>query len=115
MTVMSRHDLIEDRLRHSFAPTHLSIENESHKHSVKPGSETHFKIVVVSAAFEGLGAVARQRKVNQALREAFDAGLHALTMHVATPAEWEASSVVRESPECLGGSKKARAATEGEA
>lgn len=107
---MSRHEQIETRLKETFAPTHLVIENESHQHSVKPGSETHFKVVVVSPTFEGLSLVARQRKVNASLSELFAAGLHALTMKVATPAEWAASPEVLASPDCLGGSKAARSA-----
>lgn len=103
---MSRQHDIEARLRERLAPTHLALENESHKHSVKPGSETHFKLVIVSDAFEGLSAVARQRKVNQALRDLFEGGLHALTMHVATPAEWALRPEVMPSPECQGGKKR---------
>ncbi len=107
---MSRHEQIETRLKETFAPTHLVIENESHMHSVKPGSETHFKVVVVSPTFEGLSLVARQRRVNASLSELFAAGLHALTMKVATPAEWASSPEVLASPDCLGGSKAARTA-----
>ena len=108
---MKRQEQIEARLKETFAPTHLVIENESHKHSVKPGSETHFKVVVVSATFEGLSLVARQRKVNASLSELFAGGLHALTMRAATPGEWSQSPEVLASPDCLGGSKAdARAA-----
>ena len=102
---MNREQRIEERLRAELAPTHFTIENESHKHSVKPGSETHFKVVIVSPTFAGLGAVARQRKVNAALREVFSEGLHALSMKTATPDEWEASPEAQISPPCLGGSK----------
>jgi stress-induced morphogen len=102
---MSRQDQITECLRGAFAPMHFEIDNESHKHSVKPGSETHFKIVVVSEVFEGMPLVARQRKVNAALKDVFAAGLHALTMRTATPAEWNASPESLASPPCLGGSK----------
>jgi BolA protein len=103
---MSRRARIETLLSEALAPTHLAVEDESHMHATKPGAESHFKIVVVSRAFEGLGAIARQRRVNQALREVFSGGLHALTMHVATPDEWAASPEAPESPACLGGSKR---------
>lgn len=102
---MSREQQIEDCLKRELAPSHLTIENESHRHSVAPGSETHFKVVIVSASFTGLGQVARQRKVNAALREVFSEGLHALSMKTATPEEWELSPEAPTSPPCLGGSK----------
>lgn len=85
----------------------LEIENESDQHSVKPGSETHFKIVVASAEFEGKSRIERQRAVNAALREELDTGLHALTMSTFSPAEYELSPAVQKSPACLGGSKSA--------
>jgi BolA protein len=97
---------IEDNLTRALAPARLAVENESHMHSVKPGSETHFKVLIVSAAFDGMTRVARQRAVNDALRAELDGGVHALTMRALTPAEWErgdAEGFV--SPQCLGGSK----------
>lgn len=87
---MSFQQRIEEKLASALAPTHLVVENESHMHSVKPGSETHFKVLVVSAAFEGVARVARQRAVNLALRDELASGVHALTMRALTPAEWEA-------------------------
>jgi len=35
---------ITNRLATAFSPVHLAIENESYKHSVPKGSETHFKV-----------------------------------------------------------------------
>jgi BolA protein len=97
---------IEEKLALALAPTTLVVENESHMHSVKPGSETHFKVLVVSEAFEGATRVARQRKVNEALRDELASGVHALTMRTLTPAEWDAGGASGfESPECHGGSK----------
>lgn len=100
---------IEEKLRAAFAPVELEIENESHKHSVPRGSETHFLVLVVSAAFEGLGPVERHRRVNAALREEFGAGLHALSIRARTPGErardLEAGRGEAASPPCLGGSK----------
>jgi len=75
-------------------------------HSVAPGSETHFKVLVVSQAFAGLNAVARHRRVNELLREEFAAGLHALSLRALTPEEWESQTDAGfRSPPCLGGSK----------
>lgn len=102
---MDRSERIRSLLESQLAPVHLEIINESHQHSVKPGSETHFKLVVASAAFDGKSSVARQRAVHAALASELALGLHALTMSTFTPAEWEASPTIRSSPPCLGGSK----------
>ncbi len=48
---------IEAALRAKLAPTHLEVINESHMHSVPKGSETHFKVVVISPGFEGLSLI----------------------------------------------------------
>ena len=53
----------------------------------RPGGETHYHVVMVSAAFQGQSRVARQRLVYQALREEFDTGLHALSLDLKTPEE----------------------------
>jgi BolA protein len=97
---------IEKRLRHkleaAFSPTHFELENESHTHSVPKNSETHFKLVLVSHAFEGLSRVARQRKVYDVLKEELaPGGVHALTQRVLTPNEWSPEAVAGfESPAC---------------
>jgi stress-induced morphogen len=104
---MTRHDAITDKLRAAFDPQVLEVDNESHNHSVPRGSETHFKVVVVSRAFAGLSRVDRHRLVNATLANELATGLHALTITSRTPEEWSTAkgSVVAESPPCLGGSK----------
>ncbi len=103
---MTRQEAIEQKLREVFAPELLEVENESHAHSVPRGSETHFKVVVVSRAFEGVSRVDRHRRVNAALADELASGLHALTITSRTPEEWASSGAVAlQSPACLGGSK----------
>jgi stress-induced morphogen len=97
-------NLIERRLNEAFQPEHLQVENESHSHSVPPGSESHFKLVLVSAQFIGKRQVQRQQAVYAALAEALAAGVHALAMHTYTPEEWSSANVPA-SPDCMGGSK----------
>ncbi len=91
-------------------PTHLELIDESHKHNVPVGSESHWNVVVVSASFEGQRLVKRQRSVYAALKAELEGGIHALTMKTLTPAEWTAAggAVSNPSPECLGGSKHDR-------
>ena len=54
-------EVIETKLHNEFEPTHLNVVNESYMHNVPAGSESHFKVVVVSDAFEGLRLIARHR------------------------------------------------------
>jgi stress-induced morphogen len=96
---------IEDKLTNKLAPQTLIVENESKNHSVPKGSETHFKVTVVSAAFKGLGRVERHRLVHEILKEELAGGVHALTITSRTPEEWASDSAVGASPPCLGGSK----------
>jgi BolA protein len=82
---------IDSKLRATFAPVRLVIEDESSKHhghaGWREGGETHFRVEIVSSAFEGKNRVARQRLVYAALKAELDAGLHALAMETLTPTE----------------------------
>jgi len=82
---------METQLRKHFAPLHFVLTDQSAMHAghagSRPGGETHYHVVMVSAAFQGQSRVARQRLVYQALREEFDTGLHALSLDLKTPEE----------------------------
>lgn len=91
----------------ALAPSHLELINESHMHSVPPGSESHFKAVVVSAEFAGLNAVKRHQTVYRTLGELMGR-IHALALHTYTPEEWTARMRAPDSPNCLGGSRADR-------
>lgn len=98
---------IETKLKDSLQPGHLEVLNESNNHNVPPGSESHFKITVVSAEFEGKMLIARHRLINKLLAEELDGPVHALSMHTFTQDEWtKKNEQTRQSPPCLGGSKK---------
>ena len=87
---------IDNKLRARFAPARLSIEDESSRHrghaGYRAGGESHFRVEIVSAAFEGQSRVARQRLVYQALEDELAAGLHALALTTLTPAEDKAKA-----------------------
>jgi BolA protein len=103
---MTIQNTIEHKLGRAFNSDHLAVENESHKHNVPPDSETHFKVTLVSAAFEGQGKVKRHQSIYGLLSEELSEGVHALALHLYTPAEWsESGKASPESPNCLGGSK----------
>ena len=102
----TKQESITTKLVSTLDPVHLDVENESGMHSVPAGSETHFKVLVVSESFRGQSPVDRHRRVNELLRDEFRAGLHALTIRAMTPDEWERQGGAGfRSPPCLGGSK----------
>lgn len=102
---MSIQGQIEAKLRQAFSPEILEVINESHLHNVPPGSESHFKAVIVSEQFNDKRLVARHRLVNQALSTEL-ALIHALALHTLTPDEYfKRAGAVADSPLCMGGSK----------
>lgn len=101
---MTVHTTIETKLAERFPLDHLEVINESSGHNVPAGSQTHFKVVLVSAAFAGQRPVARHRLVNAALRDELAGPVHALAIHTYTPQEWhERFGSAPMSPPCLGG------------
>ena len=97
---------IEQRLQQHFSPGHLEVANESHMHSVPANSETHFRVVIVSDAFDGKRKVARHQQVYAELSAQLEGPVHALALHTYTPQEWQQrQQQAPQSPDCLGGSK----------
>ena len=97
---------IEERLRKGLELIELRLENESHMHS-GPRTDTHFKLVAVSPAFEGKRLVQRHQLIYGLMADLMQNPIHALAMHLHTPAEWEQQQgVVPASPTCMGGSKQ---------
>ncbi|AXQ29225.1 BolA family transcriptional regulator [Solimonas sp. K1W22B-7] len=87
---MNRVERIRDCLLQAFAPVELAVEDESHLHAGHAGAATgrgHFRVKIVSAAFEGQGHVARHRQVYAALGEMMQTDIHALAISARTPSE----------------------------
>jgi BolA-like protein 1 len=93
---MSVEDTIRDKLSRAFLPANLVVENESAKHAGHAGArghlghdtgETHYRVVVVSAAFEGKSPVDRHRQINAVLKDELAGPVHALAIKALTPAE----------------------------
>ncbi len=82
---------IEKKLAEGLSPSRLSVVDESHLHAghahAPAGGESHFRVEVVSAAFAGLGRVARQRLVYGLLAEEMQGRVHALALRTLTPEE----------------------------
>lgn len=80
---------IEKKLRAALDPTHLEVIDESEGHrghaGYREGGESHFRVVIRAAAFEGQSRVARQRMVMDALREELKGPIHALSIKAETP------------------------------
>ncbi len=101
MTVQNQ---IESKLTNGFELLHLEVLNESGGHNVPPGSESHFKVVLVSSEFEDVRLLARHRRVNEVLAQELAGSVHALAIHTYTSAEWRVRfGETPMSPPCLGG------------
>lgn len=97
-------NLIETKLQ-SLQPQFLEIINESHRHNVSKGAETHFKVAIVSDEFNGKMLLARHRMINNILADELTHSIHALVLHTMTTDEWfDKNGASNNSPPCLGGS-----------
>jgi BolA protein len=88
---MSAKDDITKKLREAFAPQSLDVIDESHLHEGhgghRPGGETHFRVNIVSPAFEGKSRVDRHRMVNTTLAAELAGTVHALAVKAQAPGE----------------------------
>jgi BolA protein len=82
---------IDTALRAAFAPTHLEIVDDSARHAghagAAAGGQTHYNVLIVSAAFRGQNRVVRSRAVHAVLADELGSGLHALALTLRTPEE----------------------------
>lgn len=103
-------------------PIHLEVINESYMHNVPTGSETHFKVLVISERFVDVPLIKvinktlllfnwehthifqRHRMVNAVVKEELRGQfVHALSIEAKTPQQWEPNTIVSPSPSCRGG------------
>ncbi len=88
---MSMAAIIEQKLHAALAPVRLEVEDQSHQHAghagAREGGESHFAVLIVAEIFSGASRLARQRLVNEALREELAGPIHALSIRAVTPAE----------------------------
>jgi BolA protein len=88
-------DSIERKLTAAFAPSALEVTDESHRHAGHAGAaradggqgETHFHVRMVTASFDGVSRVERQRRVHAALADELRGPVHALSLKLQTPSE----------------------------
>lgn len=82
---------IRNILENTFCPARLEIEDESWKHEGHTGVHAHggghFVVCIVATCFRGKTRIERHRMVNEALGDAFEADIHALSIKAKTPEE----------------------------
>lgn len=86
----SRIALIRERLSQALAPLKLEISDESHQHVGHTGARGgggHFSVLVVSPEFAGKTLLERHRLIYEALGDAMQREIHALSIKALTPEE----------------------------
>jgi BolA protein len=88
---MNTKGIITNKLREAFSPESLEVSDESHLHEGhaghRPGGETHFRVYIVSAAFERKSRIERHRMINSTLAAELAGGVHALAIKAQAPGE----------------------------
>jgi BolA protein len=88
-------DSMRQKLTAAFAPQSLDVVDESHRHAGHAGAtrddgsqgETHFHVRLVTAAFDGVSRVERQRRVYAVLADELKGPVHALSLTLLAPRE----------------------------
>ncbi len=79
------------RVEAELSPTRVALHDDSDQHAGHAGhdgrGESHFSLLVVSAAFEGLNRLQRQRLVFRAIGDLMQDRVHALQIQALTPEE----------------------------
>jgi BolA protein len=88
---MTAKDRITKKLSEAFTPESLDVLDESHLHEGhgghRPEGETHFRVYIVSKAFDGKSRVDRHRMINSSLAAELAGSIHALAIHAYAPGE----------------------------
>jgi len=92
VAVMDTRSRIEQKLRDVLHPVELDVIDQSAAHAGHAGASGggHFRVLVVSDAFEGMTAVQRQRRIYEILAEDMKSAIHALSMSCLSRSEYEA-------------------------
>ena len=88
---MTTRQIITNKLSEAFLPESLEVQDESHLHEGhaghRPGGETHFRVYIVSQAFQGKSRIERHRMINTTLAGELAGSVHALAIHAKSPGE----------------------------
>ena len=83
-----RVERIKQCLETNFHPSHLQIDDDSHRHTGHPGAQTglgHFKIEIESEAFQGKTSMESHRMIYAALGSLMQTDIHAIQIRVQAP------------------------------
>ena len=84
-------EAIHHKLDAAFSPTRLEVVDDSDRHAghsgAREGGESHFNVLIESAAFAGASKVVRQRLVYKALAQELSGQVHALSLKALAPGE----------------------------
>lgn len=88
---MTLRNQIEIKLNREFSPLYLKVEDDSYKHvgheNYKPGGESHFRVILVSAKFTDSTRIQRHQMVYACLKKELKEGIHALELKTLSPEE----------------------------
>ena len=90
---------IVNTLKTSMDLSSLKLSYESFMHNVPEGSESHFKIVIVSQDFLNLTMIQRHKLVYKKLDNLMTE-IHALSIHAFDENEFKLNPIILDSPEC---------------
>jgi len=83
-------NMIRDRLQAALAPESLDIQDDTAKHAGHAGARSgggHFIVRIVSKSFAGKTPIQRHRMVFDALGDAMQTEIHALSIDARAPEE----------------------------
>ena len=83
---MKMADRIEAKLREEFAPSELSVVDDSESHrghaGYHEGGESHFQVAIAADAFKGMSRIAKHRAIHKALGPEIIERIHALALTI---------------------------------
>ena len=85
-----RAEMVRKNLYQDLGADLVEVDDQSHLHAGHSGAAaggSHFEVVVVSKAFEGLATLARHRLVYEAMGDAMEQAIHALSIKAYAPGE----------------------------
>ena len=88
---MNRVDMIRERLTAALSPESLEVVDRSHEHAGHEGAKGgggHFDVIIVAEAFNDMNTVQRHRAIYEALGDAMQCEIHALSIKAYTPDEF---------------------------
>lgn len=88
---MNRVEMIREKLTAALSPESMEVVDRSHEHAGHEGAKSgggHFDVIIVADAFNNMNTVARHRAIYQALGDAMEKEIHALSIKAYTPEEF---------------------------